>query len=87
MKANDKRHGTLAGYRAHRNAKSAICEPCREAKNAYNRARQVGTRGASRIRTSYTLAGYDPDDALTGGRWMWDDQRAIRVWVETGEAA
>lgn len=36
--------------------------------------------------TNYTRdGGYDPDDGLdeTRGRWMWDDERNIRVWVWT----
>lgn len=38
-------------------------------------------------RTNYAESGYDERDRLDGGRWMWDDRRAIRVWVATGEVA
>lgn len=30
---------------------------------------------------NYTEAGYDPDDGLTDGRWMYDDERMCQVWV------
>jgi hypothetical protein len=77
MKADDPRHGTVAGYKAHRAVKESACGRCRAAMAQATRKR----------RTPYTFAGFDPRDGLTGGRWMWDDRRAIRVWVETGEVA
>lgn len=89
MKADDKRHGSVAGYRAHRNSRTPICDPCREAKNAYNRARQTTPRvgRTTKAKTDYISGGFNPNDGLTGGRWMWDDRRAIRVWVRTEAAA
>lgn len=30
---------------------------------------------------NYTEAGYDPNDGLTGGRWVYDDERMCQVWV------
>lgn len=44
-----------------------------------------------RGRRYYTFDGYDPSDGLKGGRWMFDDVRRVRVWVQVepvpGEAA
>lgn len=35
------------------------------------------------------VGGYDKRDGLDEdrGRWMFDDEKRIQVWVETGEAA
>lgn len=84
VKADDPRHGQLAGYRAHRNAKEEVCDSCRRARNAYSRSRPPSPRG-DRSKFKYINSGYDEADGLVGGRWMWDDQRSIRVWVATGE--
>ena len=34
---DDQRHGTYPGYRAHLNAGTPACRPCRDAANTYNR--------------------------------------------------
>lgn len=36
--------GTYAGYRAHQKAKTAACEPCRDAKRRYSAERRDATR-------------------------------------------
>ena len=35
--------GSIPGYRGHRRYDVPLCQPCREAKNAYDRARRAGT--------------------------------------------
>ncbi|MEV8042423.1 hypothetical protein AB0P02_01080 [Streptomyces griseoluteus] len=37
-------HGTFKGARQHRYRKEPLCEPCREAENAYTRERQRARR-------------------------------------------
>ena len=73
MTEDDPRHGTTAGYAAHRRNGTPICDPCRAANNR---------RPTKRPKTLYNLAGYDPNDGLTGGRWMRDTWGVVR-WVQT----
>lgn len=35
--------GTVSGYKRHDHHDVPLCQPCREAKNAYDRARRAGT--------------------------------------------
>lgn len=39
MAPDDQRHGTNAGYQAHRRAGQPTCTPCRKARREYYRAR------------------------------------------------
>lgn len=76
MAADDPRHGTVAGYNAHRRANFPICDACRRAKMRYEKARQlaggvlkvpaVGTQ--RRIRALRAL-GYSLGDITRGGGW------------------
>ena len=40
MSPDDPRHGTTAGYQAHRRAKESACDPCRQAQAAASAARR-----------------------------------------------
>lgn len=57
MRADDKRHGTNAGYAAHRKTGQKACRPCTAAASAY-----------SAVKRARDLA----DIALTGGAWIND---------------
>ena len=66
MRADDERHGTTAGYAAHLRRGERPCGPCRDAKNAYNRA---------------LVNGEDEDQiALTGGHWV--TVRGVLRWQD-----
>lgn len=76
---DDPRHGTTAGFRAHAAVGERPCRPCRDAKNAYDRANR-------RPQQDYTKSGYDPNDGLPAGRWMRDTW-GVLVFVEIPEPA
>ena len=80
MDALDPRHGTSAGYYAHKRAGQTPCEPCKDGMNAYNRAYAAGHR-ASDHRT-YDHLGLADDVELTDGHWAPSPtNRLVRVWV------
>lgn len=90
MDADDPRHGTLNGYNTHNRDGEKACDAClagRAATRKDTRKGKAEARPKPRVRADFISAGYSPNDGLTGGRWMWDDLRAIRVWVRTDEVA
>jgi hypothetical protein len=70
MSDDDPRHGTTAGYNAHRAAHAAPCEPCKRA-NWWKKARDV----------QFITEGYDDADGLGEGRWMRADTWGVLEWV------
>lgn len=73
MKADDKRHGTTAGYQAHRRAGVPVCGDCLRAKTRYEKSRNVygeqmvpaiGTRRRIRALKALGFSGSEIGDHL-----------------------
>ena len=72
MRPDDPRHGTDAGYQAHRRAKEAACEQCRNGRREYQAKFRGGRdesaraterkRDAARSRALWHLANTHPDE-------------------------
>lgn len=98
MTEHDDRHGSQAGYSAHRRAGETPCADCKAAR-ARTRSDTIKSgrrtpppqkpkRRKRPTRPNYALAGYSPADGLGAGEWVLPNGRlGALIWVAETSAA
>lgn len=97
MLPDDPRHGTLAGWNAHRRAGQPQCEPCLTGKRRYEKQRLIHARhkvpalGSQRRIQALRAIGYSLQELADAGGWNYDHGafkyplRASTITVRTAE--
>jgi hypothetical protein len=83
MDANDPRHGSSAGYYAHKRAGQKPCDGCRQGMRDYELAYKAGRRFGDERTYDHVADAVDVE--LTGGRWV--NHRGIMRWHPDGMTA
>ena len=84
MRDDDARHGTSAGYYAHKRAGQVPCRACKDGIVAYNRAYREGRRGTRSTIASVRL---NQEDILTDGQWVLDRRSLVMRWHPNARTA